>query len=123
MPYKNHEDFISYLKEYNFKRKEKQSKYFKEYRKKNRIRLNKKDADRLKNPIACIIHKTRYAVSHAIRAKRLSKSPCEICGIIKVQAHHDDYNFPLKVRWLCLVHHTEWHKHNTAILPKGIKNG
>lgn len=27
------------------------------------------------------------------------------CGNVQTQAHHDDYNEPLKVRWLCREHH------------------
>lgn len=44
---------------------------------------------------------------------------CECCGAEETQAHHDDYNFPWKVRWLCAKCHNEWHKNNT---PKRVKN-
>jgi hypothetical protein len=67
----------------------------------------------------------------AIHRGRLEVKPCEVCGengkyengIRKVQSHHDDYNFPLRVRWLCQIHHHEWHKNYRAIprrevLPK-----
>jgi len=47
---------------------------------------------------------------NAIRDKRLIKKPCEVCGKIKADAHHDDYEKPLEVRWLCRKHHAEHHK-------------
>ncbi len=47
---------------------------------------------------------------NAIRDKKLIKLPCEVCGKKKVEAHHDDYNYPLSVRWLCRKHHMEHHK-------------
>lgn len=58
-----------------------------------------------------------------IRRGQLIPQPCEICGgngrrkdgRRDVEAHHDDYNFPLLVRWLCQRHHSEWHYSNKAI--------
>jgi len=44
-------------------------------------------------------------VSNAVRDGRLKKQPCEVCGALKVEAHHDDYTKPLEVRWLCNPHH------------------
>jgi len=40
----------------------------------------------------------------------LSKKPCEVCGAEKVHGHHENYDEPLKVRWLCPKHHSERHK-------------
>jgi hypothetical protein len=51
-----------------------------------------------------------YSVtSNAIRDGKLIKQPCEVCGSLEVEAHHDDYSQPLKVRWLCRKHHLEVH--------------
>lgn len=49
---------------------------------------------------------------NAIRSGALTKSPCESCGAINVCAHHDDYDKPLEVRWLCPPCHARWHKEN-----------
>lgn len=47
----------------------------------------------------------------AIRTGILVKGPCEV-GVQclgSVQAHHDDYEKTLEVRWLCRRHHQQWH--------------
>lgn len=54
-------------------------------------------------------YKAVTAVGNAVRDGRLIKLPCEDCGEIKSQAHHDDYSKPLEVRWLCRRHHLEIH--------------
>ena len=52
---------------------------------------------------------TRHKISQGI----LNRLPCEICGVNdKVEAHHDDYDKPLDVRWLCRFHHREYHYNN-----------
>lgn len=51
--------------------------------------------------------KSRRKVFVAVRNGSLKKKPCEVCGINKVDAHHDDYSKPLDVRWLCKKHHSE----------------
>lgn len=48
-------------------------------------------------------------VTSAVQAGRLTRKPCEECGAEKVDAHHDDYDKPLDVRWLCRLHHRRAH--------------
>lgn len=56
--------------------------------------------------------KAQSKVSREIKKGNLSRKPCEICGEIKSVAHHDDYDKPLDVRWLCQAHHKQWHAVN-----------
>lgn len=44
--------------------------------------------------------------------RKLIKQPCEGCGGLKVEAHHNDYLKPLIVRWLCPPCHRQWHDIN-----------
>lgn len=53
--------------------------------------------------------KSQAAVRVALRQKKLTRGKCEICGSLRVDAHHDDYSKPLEVRWLCRRHHQQWH--------------
>ena len=66
--------------------------------------------------------RAQHMVEKAIKKGVLIPQSCEICntkgafkdGRTSVQAHHDDYNKPLEVRWLCQQCHHEWHKTNKA---------
>lgn len=51
----------------------------------------------------------RRKTLRAMASGQLEKGPCEKCGRAHVVAHHDDYAEPLRVRWLCDVHHSAWH--------------
>ena len=46
----------------------------------------------------------------------IERQPCEECNDPKSMAHHDDYNKPLEVRWLCSTHHQRWHAENTPTM-------
>lgn len=54
-------------------------------------------------------YRARYMVHNAVRDGRLERKPCEVCGAINSEGHHEDYSKPLEVRWLCRVHHEELH--------------
>lgn len=55
-------------------------------------------------------------VAYHVRSGNLLRQPCEVCGSMKAVAHHDDYDKPLIVRWLCQAHHKRWHeKHGEGL--------
>lgn len=62
----------------------------------------------------------QYAVA---KGELINPGICEICGFTgkfkngrnAVNGHHDDYNKPLSIRWLCAKCHFDWHKSNEPI--------
>ncbi|ARC39157.1 hypothetical protein A6J80_23095 (plasmid) [Paracoccus yeei] len=58
-------------------------------------------------------------VQQALNTGRLRKGPCEVCGALKVDAHHDSYDDPLAVRWLCRRHHVRLHLGGEDMFPRG----
>lgn len=65
----------------------------------------------LANPIK---YRARTALNNAVGDGKLNKpdtcSECNATGVI--YGHHDDYKFPLVVRWLCARCHSLWHAEN-----------
>ena len=74
-------------------------------------------------------------VANALKRGKLERQPCEVCGMEpgltryrlarrtieyqNVVAHHDDYNKPLEVRWLCKRHHADHHKATGSYVNNG----
>jgi hypothetical protein len=49
-------------------------------------------------------------VSRAVKKGILIKTPCEYCGREdNVHGHHDNYDEPLNVMWLCPICHRKRH--------------
>ena len=56
---------------------------------------------------------TQRKAHDAVAAAGLTPQPCEKCRAARTVAHHDDYDKPLEVRWLCPSHHAyAEHKHH-----------
>lgn len=59
------------------------------------------------NPKALWAHN---AVRSAIKRGLIERKACEVCGEEETDAHHDDYDRPLLIRWLCRLHHRADHR-------------
>jgi len=53
--------------------------------------------------------KARNLVLRAVRSGKITKQPCVECGEVISFAHHENYDAPLDVIWLCRKHHREKH--------------
>lgn len=82
------------------KYKKYQNKYQKEYQREYHKRTDKDERKK---------YLCRQKTNWLIREGVLIKQPCEVCEEIKTQAHHEDYDKPLEVNWLCKKHHVELH--------------
>jgi len=49
-------------------------------------------------------------VRYAVKTGQLIKTACARCNNEKVYAHHDSYDEPLNVMWLCQPCHKQRHK-------------
>ena len=82
----------------------------KEYRDSHKEEIKKRNRLRTGN--------ANHILGIAIARGKIKKQPCEVCGLELTEAHHDDYNKPMEVRWLCNRHHHEWHRSNAPIYYK-----
>ena len=60
-----------------------------------------------------------HIIGNALRDKKITKpSNCEVCNIThhRIHGHHDDYAYPMSVRWLCPKCHSNWHKINGSAI-------
>lgn len=97
--------------------KKEKREYMREWRKKGTYKENHRKAqlkwvskNRKKNH-------AHSKIANELKHGRMEKLPCEDCGAEIAHAHHDDYNKPKEVRWLCPLHHAEWHSKNTPVPP------
>jgi len=55
------------------------------------------------------------ALASALKRGLVQRAPCEVCGAAEVDGHHDNYDMPMAVRWLCRRHHQELHARGTDV--------
>lgn len=92
-------------------------KYWKDRPKENiRLAARRYQAKIQSDPEHLLKKKAWRKLFNSVKAGKISRLPCEVCGDPKVDAHHADYSKPLEVRWLCRQHHTHLHKGRISII-------
>lgn len=66
------------------------------------------------DPLFKLKDRTRHKTRELIKRGIIQKKPCEVCGYKISNAHHEDYNDPYKVVFLCAVHHSQLHAELSA---------
>lgn len=98
-------------KEQNIKNRNANLEYYRAYDKERDTperQYSRGNARRSENPLK---YRARYLTNNALRDGRLIRKPCNKCGSVEnIEAHHEDYNKPLEILWLCKEHHQEIHK-------------
>ena len=55
-------------------------------------------------------YKAQNKINNSLRDGKLKREPCLMCGDVKSQAHHIDYDGEgLNIIWLCWKHHMQIH--------------
>ena len=102
--FNSHQEYLKYYRNYRVKNKDK----IKEINKRYRVKNDYGRKWRAKSKLATSAHDI---LNRALRNGDIKRMPCEICNTKKdIHAHHDNYYEPLKVRWLCRIHHIKEHK-------------
>lgn len=63
----------------------------------------------LNDPLAEVRHWARQKTRKLIIEGRLKKGSCVVCGSSEVIAHHENYDRPADVIWMCDSHHKAYH--------------
>jgi hypothetical protein len=89
-----------------------------EYQRKKRARLKGYKTEehrkyRLNNPVKS---RAQTVLNIAVRSGKILRKPCSVCNDPNSHGHHEDYEKPLDVLWLCPIHHKEAHTKKTTKL-------
>lgn len=98
--------------------------YYRKYRAEHKERINEIKRDSRKKIYRSTAvqrwkDRANSLIGKLIRLGKLNRKPCEVCGK-PAQAHHDSYlkEDITNVRFLCVFHHSEWHRLNEVKVPK-----
>lgn len=101
--FKSNEEYNEWYKQYRLNNLSKIRGYRNKYQKK--WRKNNKN-----NKGAKLKQAARLILNTALRNGIITRGKCLVCQGINAHAHHDDYTKPLEVKWLCPLHHNQFHK-------------
>ena len=66
--------------------------------------------------------KAQHYIRNRIAKGKIIRQPCVFCGKSNGLAHHEDYNAPLDIVWVCHSHHALIHDGTLHIQPGQISH-
>jgi len=107
--FKTHKEYLLWYKNYRERNAEKLREYNRRYNKEWRrsFGYHNERNSKTKYPKK---NKARRLLQYAVKIGVIKRQKCETCGKENAQAHHFDYNQPLRVNWFCPLCHTDIHK-------------
>lgn len=93
-----------------YRSREKRLKKGKEYDQRQYVKDRKRIYSKERYRAEPIKAKARMIVNNMITLGKLLRKSCTVCGEVKSEAHHEDYNKPLWIEWLCRKHHFIRHR-------------
>ena len=66
--------------------------------------------------------KARDYIRNRVAKGKLIRQPCVFCAKPNSLAHHEDYNKPLDIVWVCHAHHAQIHGGILKVQPEHITN-
>jgi ribosomal protein S27AE len=114
----NREKNADYYREYDANRFQKDARVKARHERYQKSEAGKEAGSKAKRKYieANIVKRSAHVIlGNALRDGRIVKpDSCQNCGagLGRIHAHHDDYAYPMVVRWLCPKCHKDWHKEN-----------
>ena len=75
----------------------------------------------LRDPSIKVRQNARRKTNELIRKGKLKRKPCVVCGDKNVLPHHEDYNNPFQIIWMCEKHHKEYHDGKISLFNGKLK--
>lgn len=114
--YANKERKLAQAKAYYYENWDAKQEYRKKWIEANKEKFiaskKKYFAKRNSDPATTQKNRAYNKIKWAIHTGKLTKQPCQICGITKVEAHHHkgySDKYALDVEWFCRKHHERKH--------------
>lgn len=58
----------------------------------------------------------RQVTYRAVQSGKIKRGACVVCGSENSEAHHESYDNPMAITWLCPTHHKQLHQNHYSLI-------